>query len=151
MPWVHCWRNHLDFFSSQDLLCRVIFWVSTGFNQRVKKWKPAKQGALILRMPPQVKRQRTIQGFDLSSYLGRITMIPLTRAIDVCGVLACCRGEFVATQAPLMSFICFVLSPSTSYHLSTQSNDEGGVILVRNQPSPHLHGANYLTLLRIIS
>lgn len=54
-------------------------------------------------------------------------MIPLTGAIDVCGVLTRCRGEFVA---PLMSLICFVLSPSTSHHLSTQSNDEGGAAQV---------------------
>lgn len=85
------------------------------WGQAGKNCKPAKKGAVILRSLPQVRRRWTTASFDLCSYPGRITMVLLSGPNDVCTVLAYCRRGFVATRASLMSFICFVLSPSTSH------------------------------------
>ena len=60
-------------------------------------------------------RLKTVKrrSFDLRSYPGRITMAALTGANDVCGVLACCRGDLQPRRV-FNEFYLFCFIPSTS-------------------------------------
>lgn len=64
---------------------------------RRKKWKPAREELWFSERCLRLKTEN-YGSFDLRSYPGRITMAALTAANDVCAVLACCRGGFVATR-----------------------------------------------------